>query len=637
MFRYWHGKWDSWRFKLAQLTLQQRLVIAYILIMLVPSILISLYVFRGLTGNTIEDLKKSSFATLEIEQVHIKNNMETMKRAAQMASSDDVEDYLALSEEPSAQDLINIDKIQKEDIVRLQYNNPNIDLIRFYMSNPKTFEISPVFLYENRIKTDPWYEPVMKSNETDVWVFRRSTREVILNRPEPEVDNRPKISLFHEIQRPAGTHVGILEVDMQLANFFPNTFSPIQGDDQSQLVVLSRDRELFRYPGASFLDEAGLTDDVLQEQLSNLNVNPDGMGSLDFMISGKPYLAVYSYIEPLQAHMVKIVALEPVYEDINQTRNRILLANVILLVILALSTYFMNAIILKKLHVLTDSVKKVRQGDFNFDVDIRGGGEVGELAHHFRKMLRKMGELIADAVNKQAAAKEAELATLKNQIDSHFLYNTLENIKMMAEVHDHREISDALTSLGSMMRYNMRWTSEYVRLRDEINHITNYVNIANVRFDNKVTLVTDIPDMLMDQELLKMSLQPVVENSVKHGLQNREMTIEIRADSSDGVMLISVTDDGAGMSEEQTQELNRRIARGDGRMPGAPEANGMPPGKGNGIGLANVHSRIQIHYGNEYGLQIDGAEGRYTRVTIRIPYFILGGRLSGHADAADRG
>lgn len=604
--------------------------------MLLPSILISLYVFRGLTGNTIDDLKQSSFATLEIEQVHIKNNMETMKRAAQMASSDDVKDYLALSDEPSAQELIDINNNQKETIVGLQYNNPNIDLIRFYMSNPKTFEISPVFLYESRIRTDPWYEPVMKSNETDVWVFRRSTREVILNRPEPEVDNRPKISLFHEIQRPAGTHVGILEVDMQLANFFPNTFSPIQGDDQSQLVVLSRDRELFRYPGASFLDEAGLTDDVLQGQLSNLNVNPDGMGSLDFMISGKPYLAVYSYIEPLQAHMVKIVALEPVYEDINQTRNRILLANVILLVILAMSTYFMNAIILKKLHVLTDSVKKVRQGDFNFDVDIRGGGEVGELAHHFRKMLRKMGELIADAVNKQAAAKEAELATLKNQIDSHFLYNTLENIKMMAEVHDHREISDALTSLGSMMRYNMRWTSEYVRLRDEINHITNYVNIANVRFDNKVTLVTDIPDMLMDQELLKMSLQPVVENSVKHGLQNREMTIEIRAESSDGVMLISVTDDGAGMSEEQTQELNRRIARGDGRMPGAPEANGMP-GKGNGIGLANVHSRIQIHYGNEYGLQIDSAEGRYTRVTIRIPYFILGGRLSGHADAADRG
>ncbi|RKP46697.1 sensor histidine kinase [Cohnella endophytica] len=635
MRRFRPSRFDKWRFRLEQMTLQKRLVVAYILIMLLPSVLISLYVFRGFTSNTIEELKKNSRNSLEIEQVHIKNNMETMIRAAQIATNDKVREYLEQSVELTALELIDIDNIRMKDILRLQYNNPSLDDIRIYMSNPKTYEISPVFFYEKRIQQDPWFPVVMNAGETNVWNFSREKRELLQARSDPKNDHIPRISLYRGIEYPKGSHVGIVQVDMQLASFFPNTFSPLQ-DDKSQLVVLDQAGAIYRYPGESFLDRAGLTEETLKQQVSSIRTTEGGTGNFDFSVSGKPYLVVYSYIEPLQAYMVKLVSLDHVYEEINRTRNWILLANVILLAILTLSTYFMNAIILKKLHVLTDSVKKVRQGDFNFDVGIRGGGEVGELAHHFRKMLRKMGELIAEAVNKQAAAKEAELATLKNQIDSHFLYNTLENIKMMAEVHDHREISDALTSLGSMMRYNMRWTKEHVRLRDEINHISNYVNIANVRFEDKVTLVTDIPDDALDQELLKMSLQPIVENSVKHGLLNRPLTIEIRAEASGGVMMISVTDDGAGMTDDQAEELNRRIGRAERWVAPAPDGD-ETPGKGNGIGLANVHSRIQMHYGNEYGLQIDSAEGRYTRVTIRIPYFIVVGRLSGHEDAADRG
>lgn len=627
---------DNLRLRLEQLTLQKRLVVAYILIMLLPSVLISFYIFRGFTGNAIEDLKKSSRSSLEIEQVHAHNNIETMVRAAQIATNDKVRDYLGQSDDISVPDLIDIDTIRMKDILRLQYNNPGLDDIRIYMNNPKTYEIWPVFMYEKRVLADPWREKVMQAGgETSVWEFSREKRELMQSRTEPENDRNPRIALYRGIDYPKGTHVGIVEIDMQLATFFPNTFSPLQ-DEQSQMVVLDRAGEIYRYPGESFLDRAGLTEAALKTQLAQVLDRSEATGNFTFSEGGKPFLAVYSTIDPLQAYMVKLVSLEHVYEDINRTRNLIILANVILLVILAVSTYFINSFILKKLHVLTDSVKKVRQGEFNFDVDIRGGGEVGELAHHFRKMLRKMGELIADAVNKQAAAKEAELATLKNQIDSHFLYNTLENIKMMAEVHDHRDISDALTSLGSMMRYNMRWTSEYVRLRDEVNHIQNYVNIANVRFGDQVSLVTDIPDALMDQELLKMSLQPVVENSVKHGLRNRPMTIVIRAEASGDVMLISVTDDGTGMSEEQANELNRRIGRSAGRLIALPDA-GAVPDKGTGIGLANVHGRIQMNYGSEYGLRVESAEGRYTRVTIRVPYFISGGRLTGHEKDADRG
>jgi len=186
--------------------------------------------------------------------------------------------------------------------------------------------------------------------------------------------------------------------------------------------------------------------------------------------------------------------------------------------------------------------------------------------------------------------------------------------------------------LGGMMRYNMRWTSEYVRLRDELTHIGNYVNIANIRFDDRVRLVTDIPEAYLNLELLKMSLQPVVENAIKHGLGDSELTINIHAVREDDAVLISIIDDGVGIAPERVQELNSRIERGTSEG----EAKDYP-GKGSGIGLANVHSRLQMHFGKEYGLRIDGEPGVCTRVTLRIPCLIVNGGMTANAEAADRG
>ncbi|WP_239616180.1 sensor histidine kinase [Cohnella mopanensis] len=634
MPRYWKNKWEKIKFRLEQTTLQKRLVIAYILIMLLPSLLISMYIFRGLTGNTVQELQKNNEYALEIEQINIENNMETMKRAAQRAIVDQkVIDYLMQPSLMSVPDLIDLDRFSLQNIVRIQFNNPNIELIRIFMSNSSTNEMSPILLYESRIQNASWYSHVMEADQADVWVFSRSTKELFKSRSEEQEDNRPRISLYRELQYPQGTHVGILQVDMFLTNFFPNTFSALQ-DEQSQLVVIDRKGNFIRNPASGFLDRFGLTDTLLKQQIASIEPAKMNKGSFEFRAGGVPFLAVYSYIEPLDSYMIKVASLKPVYDGINETRNRIILANVVLLAILTVSTYYLNSFILKKLHVLTDSMKKVRQGDFGFDINIRGGGEVGDLAHHFRKMLRKINELIADAVNKQAAAKEAELATLKNQIDSHFLYNTLENIKMMAEINDQRNISDALTSLGSMMRYNMRWTSEYVRLKDEMTHIGHYINIANIRFDDRMKLVTNVPDKYMNQELLKMSLQPVVENSVKHGLGDGDLTIVIVAEIEDDAMLISITDDGVGMSLHQVQQLNERIMRANGTVASG-EEHGYT-GNGNGIGLVNVHSRIQMHFGKEYGLKVESEKASYTRVTIRIPHFILDGGNSSYENATNR-
>ncbi|MFC5649667.1 sensor histidine kinase [Paenibacillus solisilvae] len=621
-------------FRLEQLSLQTRLFVAYILILLVPSLLISFYIFNQLNANYMKDVVKKNENELEIEHVNINNNIETMERAAQLSISDkEVLYYLERSSEPNASELIEFDTTAVSNILRLQFNNPNIEHIRLYTNNERINELWPVILREERIDTESWYKAVNDLNGLELWHFDRLDREPIRPIAPDDKESRPKIALLREIEYPAGRHVGIMEVDMLMTNFFQSAYRGTN-EGQSQMFIIDREGKLFRNTTNSFAQEAGLTDAIIHSELKK-HVQQQQKNFL-FEVNHVPFLGVFVHIDKIDAYVLNVVSLQNVFQDINKTRNKIIIAYIILLIILSISTYFLNSLILKKLLVLAESMKKVRQGDFNIDLKIRGGGEVGELAHHFRKMLKKINELIAEAVTKKAVSKETELRTLKNQIDSHFLYNTLENIKMLAEIENQRVISDTLTSLGGMMRYNLKWTSEYVRMRDELSHITNYISIMNVRFDNKISLKLDIAPGDLDQELLKMSLQPIVENSIKHGMKfspskGRNMELSIRAVVVDDTMIVEISDNGIGMSGEKTAELNRKISREEPELTISDWKSQRPENQdeGSGIGLRNVNQRLQLFYGREYGLSVESAEGEYTRVVMRIPYFIWSGGVSG--------
>ncbi|MBM7565248.1 cache domain-containing sensor histidine kinase [Paenibacillus sacheonensis] len=614
--------------------MQKRLIIAYILILLLPSLLISFYIFNELNDNYMKDIVKKSENQLEIERINLNNNIETMERAAQLAQSDkEVLYYLERTSEPNASELIEFDTTAVTNILRLQFNNPNIEHIRLFSNNKRINEIWPVILLEKRIQSEPWYKKVNALDGGEWWYFDRKDREPIRPIVSDAKEDRPKLSLLREIEHPAGKHVGIMQVDMLLTNVFPNVFRGSSDEGQSQMFIFDSQGKMFNDPGITLMKDAGLTEaDIRAELNSHL---AGAQGHYLFTRNKTPFLSNYIYVEKIDAYVLNVVSLKHVFADIDRTRNKIIIAIVILLVILSISTYFLNALILKKLHMLAHFMKKVRQGDFNFDFTIRGGGEVGELAHHFRKMLKKINELIADAVTKQAASKETELRSLKNQIDSHFLYNTLENIKMLAEIENQPVISDALTSLGGMMRYNLRWMSEYVRLKDELGHITNYIAVMNLRFEHMVRLQIDVPPEYLNQELLKMSLQPIVENSVKHGMkmkpsEARSMVISISATLVDQAIVIVIADNGVGMSGGMTEELNRKIAGAESGISAVGEREAAPfekQAEGSGIGLRNVHQRIQLFYGKEYGLFVESGEGEYTRVRMRIPYFIVSGGL----------
>ncbi|GGG85457.1 sensor histidine kinase [Paenibacillus radicis (ex Gao et al. 2016)] len=625
-------------------SMQSRLVAAYIVILLLPSLLVSNYLFSEIRESYGNDTLKQAQYSVEMERVNIRNQIEAMERAAQLTISDsEIIDYISREEELPVEDLLELYRGPLTDMINIQINNPNIVHLRLFSNNRYLSEVWPIVFHERRIQKEPWYKQLEELNGKELWLFKNEDPDILHRNVTDGTNQMPKVSLMRVIEA-GGKRVGVIEVSMLLKQFSPKAFASIK-DEGSQMMIADRNGTIFMDEQQSFAGDNLELRDALLETFGKMEQQQ--LSEMRFVVGQQPYLLVSAPLEQANAYILNLVSLQAVSKDISKAQAQIIGFNVIIITLLSVITYWLNAIILKNLRRLTEAMKKVRRGEMPTGLPLSGGGEIGELAHHFNKMIHTINELIAQGVKKQALTKEAELRTLHSQIDSHFLYNTLENIKMLAEMEDQRTISDSLTSLGGMMRYNFKWSGEYVSLQDEIRHIQNYIAVMNIRFDEPIALELHIPPGLMEIEVLKMSLQPIVENAVKHawsGTEEEQSVIRIEvaegkgssgaSDSRDGGIIITLRDNGMGIGEERLQRLNEWVQSGHSR-----EMSLSGPGNGQqaiGIGLRNVHERIRLYYGEPYGLRIYSVEGQFTEVVITLPKVLLMGGSSGYEKNADR-
>ncbi|WP_310831182.1 cache domain-containing sensor histidine kinase [Paenibacillus pedocola] len=622
--------WNSFSYWWGRRSLQSRLVAAYIFIILGPSLLVSVYSFRTINNTYVRDAVDKNNYLLQMEKLHIVNQIEVMERAAQMADSDKVvQNYLMNEVDPPLGELIDFNNTTYMTLNRIQVINPSIEHLRLYSPSLNMYEIWPIIFRESRVSAEPWFQKALELGEREMWIFQNNDPDLMERSTNPMTEEQPKVSLIREINVPAGHHIGMIQVDMMLNNFTPKTYTDVR-DNQSQMFIADSELRLFTRTDHSFTENSPQLESAIAERLKIYQKT--GEWNIDYKEGGKSFLLIHAPLDRIGASLLNVVSMEDVMKRISHTRNLLIGANIGFIFLLTAIAYVMNAFILKNLRRLTETMKKVRKGETYTGITIRGGGEVGELAHHFSKLMNTINTLVAQAVYKQALSKEAELRTLHNQIDAHFLYNTLENIKMLAEIEDQRTISDALTWLGGMMRYNFKWSGEYVKLRDEIRHIQNYIEIMNIRFEHPIRLELNIENAYLEVEVLKMSLQPIVENSVKHawttgGEELTGRTIRIDVTEAEGDLFILIRDNGLGLTPERLAALHEAIYA---REEESQEFSGSGTGgyKAGGIGLRNVHQRLQLFYGEAYGLELQSEPGQWTTVFMTLPKVLLTGDKS---------
>ncbi len=262
---------------------------------------------------------------------------------------------------------------------------------------------------------------------------------------------------------------------------------------------------------------------------------------------------------------------------------------------------------------MLQQMKKVEKGDFNVRVEADTQDEMGQLAKGFNNMLHELQDYIARSYVAQLKQKEAELTALKTQIRPHFLYNTLEVIRMSAIDTGDEKVADMIQALAVQLKYIIGYEHDTVTLGQELEIVQNYCGLVRARYEQKIDLVLNVPDELMNLSILKLTLQPIVENAVNHGLKPKEGRgrVMISGVITDSNLEINVFDDGVGMRTETLAEITRLLAS---------ETMGKPTQDGwKNVGLKNVHDRLRLHFGEQFGLVIKSQEKIGTVVTIVMP------------------
>lgn len=260
------------------------------------------------------------------------------------------------------------------------------------------------------------------------------------------------------------------------------------------------------------------------------------------------------------------------------------------------------------------NMARINIGDFSARVETRTKDEIGYLGNQFNRMAETIQQLIEHDLKLRLMNQESQIKALQAQISPHFLFNTLQMMAGIAEVNRAPDMKLICQALSNMYRYNMNIQNEWVDMRDEVMHIRNYLVIINKRFPKLIKFRLDVDDGAMDCRIPKLILQPIVENAVEHGLTpssvaRKLLKLSVRIRPSEQCMYISVLDNGVGLDETELVPIEDLLRNGN-RLDGREESS---------IGLYNVHSRIRLICGEDYGIQIKSRKGRGTWVIYRLP------------------
>lgn len=257
---------------------------------------------------------------------------------------------------------------------------------------------------------------------------------------------------------------------------------------------------------------------------------------------------------------------------------------------------------------------RMESGDLDGALPVRSPDEIGQLTRGVNRMSDQLGRFIQEAYVAEIRQKQSELNALKSQIRPHYLYNTLEVIRMSAVSRDDEPVADMIHALSNQLAYVLDYGKSLVTIGEELANVRDYFHLIQVRYEELASLEIQLaPGIQEEWGILKLSVQPLVENAVQHGILPKESAGHVRLEISleePDVLSICVIDDGIGMDERQTDELSRRLGHRE-----RPEDSGKPAS----VGLKNVHDRLQSLYGSSFGLSFDSYPLLGTSVQIRMP------------------
>lgn len=404
--------------------------------------------------------------------------------------------------------------------------------------------------------------------------------------------------------------LGIIHIDANLSTINKLGDSAVLDDSATLLIIDQNGNYVYNTPMASILELSLDTDEEREALASGLlaHSNKTMTGNYLSDLHDEAYRIVYEKMNLTGWVVATVTPQNTILSEVNEVRNSIILIIWLSLFIILLITFIITTRITKPIIHLKESMDKADHNQFNTSVEVTSNDEIGDLSLSFNHMIARIKDLMEEVVNEQEEKRAAEIKILQDQINPHFLYNTLDTIIWMTETNDENTVP-MIEALSQLFRISLSRGQEFITIEDELEHIRNYLYILKIRYLDKFEYDIHSDPTIMNYQIPKIILQPLLENAIYHGIKNTENKghIDIVAEQIGRKIIIEITDNGIGMD---TETCNRLLD----------ETVEVQSKKGSGVGVRNVNRRIKLYYGEEYGLSYHSAEGSGTTVTVTLPY-----------------
>ncbi len=576
--------------------LREKMFLLYIIGGILPMLFIGIYLILGTNRLLINQAKQAEMVELELLGSETEELLSTINTASKTFYFNEKLEEISRKQYREYQEIVNDYHAYTEFEDFGNFYNRMVSWVSIYLENDTIAENAHFRRVDEEVRIEPWYKRVSEQDGGAVW--QRMPLPLALNHEDTLVLTR---LLKTRKSEPVGVMAMYLRKE-RLREQLSSRTSPT-------VMVLNLDQEIISCGEPFLISE-------ISAELSAWRNPGIAQGRLE--LEGKDYvITCYTMRLGESEDILQIVGLKAYSDILQQTVHQISRSVIIFFISVLLSVVLIRLFsqsFSTRVNQFRRQLQRAATGNFDLKPSLGGSDEISDLYGYLGTMIGDIQRLLAEIYQERLHAeqlktqqREAEFKVLASQINPHFLYNTLETIRMKARINHQAEIEELVKMLAKILRKNLRAGGQDVSIREEVELVESYLKIQQYRFEERIQYQIRLPENLQEYRVLPLILQPIVENSIIHGLETKEGIghILIEVERVEDAILIAVEDDGLGISKDRLFEVQKEM-----------ESRNL---NRTHIGVSNVHQRLRLKYGENYGLTISSIEGKMTRIVIRIP------------------
>lgn len=601
--------------KFMSLAIRTRLLIFMLFLAIIPMIIV-LNISMDTSINVIEEnAEQANISSLKMAAINIDSLLTECIKQGKMISRDTM--IRASLKEPDSPELEKKDSTLNDRLMFLQdFTLNDISFTCVMGKNGLMIKSTYSFFKDSDFRDADWYQKVIAS-DGPVWFDAHEDQFMVVSRT-----NYKYVTMgMPVVDMTTGEKTGVLLIDFRDDIIYDNILHATSGAGSQMLFydadynailrtsenALAEDikKELIRYKISSATEEADAETQTAESASAGSSVQ-----SFRTTIGGKAYyVCVVNLVSGWR--MVDVMSIDELTKDTRQiVPFSLLIAIGVCIIAVFLSLQFSSSIA-KPIKSLIRLMKKVETGDFTGKFQVKHADEIGMLGNSYNLMLDEIQRLMSTVLDEQRDLLKAQFKILQEQINPHFLYNTLDSVNWLSRMGRNDEVVVVVSAFTKLLRIALSKGRDVITVKEEAEHIGYYLTIQQIRYKSKLNYEVDVPEDMGGYFTLKLILQPIVENAIYHGIKAKKGggNIFVSGREQQDCLVFTVRDTGGGFDDAALSELNANLERPfDTAWTGA-----------GSFGIKNVSDRIKVFFGYQYGLHYESVRGEGTTVLITIP------------------